>query len=163
MTDLPTLGRSRKPPNGRLAGIVVLLVLGALFLAYRLYSHRSSAPPPSPVTTVPSPPPTAAPGNPAPPAPVATIEDGGAAVAAPASGTAPAAGAGKASPADEELKKAGVKRLRVEVTGPLETAVVKEVGPEGGPRLVQVLVRSLVWWLSVPGDLRRGDLLELLY
>ncbi|MGZ3407508.1 MAG: M23 family metallopeptidase, partial [Polyangia bacterium] len=27
----------------------------------------------------------------------------------------------------------------------------------------QVLVRSLVWWLSVPGDLRRGDVLEALY
>jgi hypothetical protein len=56
-----------------------------------------------------------------------------------------------------------MKRLHVEVNGPLETAVVHEVGPEIGPRLVQVLVRSLVWWLSVPGDLRRGDVLEALY
>src|SRR2546421_102154 len=65
--------------------------------------------------------------------------------------------------ADAELEKAGLKRLRVEVNGPLETAVVAAVGPELGPRLVQVLVRSLVWWLSVPNDLRRGDLLEALY
>jgi murein DD-endopeptidase len=157
MTDLPTLGRSRKPPNGRLAGVVVLLLIGAAFLGYRLASHRAPAPTP---TTVPSPSPTPAPGNPAPPAPVATADDGGTAVtAAPSSGAA----AARSSPADEELKKAGVKRLRVEVNGPLETAVVKEVGPELGPRLVQVLVRSLVWWLSVPGDLRKGDLLEVLY
>jgi murein DD-endopeptidase len=161
MTDLPTLGRSRKPPNGRLAGIVVLLLVGAAFLGYRLYSHRNAAPPPAAPSTLPSPPPTPAPGNPPPPAPVATAEDGGAAVNALASGAA--ATPAKSSAADEELKKAGVKRLRVEVNGPLETAVVKEVGPELGPRLVQVLVRSLVWWLSVPGDLRRGDLLELLY
>jgi murein DD-endopeptidase MepM/ murein hydrolase activator NlpD len=56
-----------------------------------------------------------------------------------------------------------MKRVRVEVNGPLETSVVKEVGPELGPRLVQVLVRSLVWWLAVPVDLRRGDWLEALY
>jgi len=67
------------------------------------------------------------------------------------------------SAADEALQKSGMKRLRVEVNGPLETAVVQVVGPELGPRLVQVLVRSLVLWLSVPQDLRKGDLLEALY
>jgi murein DD-endopeptidase MepM/ murein hydrolase activator NlpD len=155
MTDLPTLGRSRKPPNGRVAGAVVLVAIVAAVVGYRMYSRRSA---PTLPPTVSAPPPTPVPGNPPPPAPPATSEDGGTAVAAP---TAPSARARSAG--DEELKKAGVKRLRVEVNGPLETAVVKEVGPEVGPRLVQVLVRSLVWWLSVPGDLRRGDLLEVLY
>ena len=92
-----------------------------------------------------------------PPAPVAAAgdDDGGTAATEPAKPLR--------SAADAELEKAGLKRLRVEVNGPLETAVVAAVGPELGPRLVQVLVRSLVWWLAVPNDLRRGDLLEALY
>jgi murein DD-endopeptidase MepM/ murein hydrolase activator NlpD len=94
------------------------------------------------------------------------------------SGTAPASGetvakaedAGTAAPpapvksvGEQELEKLGWKRLDVPVNGPLETAVVAKVGPELGPRLVQVLVRSLVWWLAVPQDLRRGDRLQALY
>jgi murein DD-endopeptidase len=164
MSEMPTLGRSRQPPTGRIVAAVIVVALLAGLVWLRLRAHRAAPRPAPPVTTVPSPPPTPAPGNPPPPAPVGTVtagEDGGAAAA-----TAPAAAARPAPPrsaADEELQKLGLKRLRVEVNGPLETAVVQVVGPELGPRLVQVLVRSLVWWLSVPQDLRRGDLLEALY
>jgi murein DD-endopeptidase MepM/ murein hydrolase activator NlpD len=49
------------------------------------------------------------------------------------------------------------------VNGPLETAVVGQIGATLGPRLTQVMVRTLVWWLSVPGDLVRGDVLEAIY
>jgi murein DD-endopeptidase len=82
---------------------------------------------------------------------------------APAAAAQPAPPSSAPGPRDEAPDRAGLKRLRVEVNGPLETAVVGEVGPTLGPRLVQVLVRTLVWWLSVPGDLVRGDLLEALY
>jgi murein DD-endopeptidase MepM/ murein hydrolase activator NlpD len=153
MSDLPTLGRSRQPPTGRIISLVVLVVLAVAFVAYRMRA-RHAVPAPAATATVPSPSPTPAPGNPAPPAPVATVEDGGVQAATPPP---------PRSPADEELQRAGVKRLLVDVNGPLETAVVQKVGPELGPRLVQVLVRSLVWWLSVPQDLRRGDRLEALY
>jgi murein DD-endopeptidase len=157
MSDMPTLGRSRKPPTGRIAttiAVVVLLIGLAIFALRTRHSTppappKPSAPPATPTTTPTTP--TTATGEATP-----ALDDGGAPPAAPA--TRPAHSA-----ADEELQKAGMKRLHVEVNGPLETAVVHEVGPEIGPRLVQVLVRSLVWWLSVPGDLRRGDVLEALY
>jgi murein DD-endopeptidase len=83
---------------------------------------------------------------------------------APAAAAAAPASTPAAAPADDAaLERAGLKRLRIEVSGPLETAVVREVGETLGPRLVQVIVRPLVWWLAVPGDLVRGDQLELLY
>lgn len=154
MSDMPTLGRSRKRPPGPTIVVVLVVALIAIFAGWKL--HKRAAPAPAPVATVPAPPPTPAPGNPPPPAPVAAAanDDGGTAALPPR----PARSA-----ADDELEKAGLKRVRVEVNGPLETAVVAAVGPELGPRLVQVLVRSLVWWLSVPNDLRRGDTLEALY
>jgi murein DD-endopeptidase len=155
MPDMPTLGRSRKRSAAPTVVVVAAVVLIALLAWWKL--HKRAAPPALP-PTVTSPRPTPAPGNPAPPAPVAAAtggEDGGLAASPP---TKPLRSA-----ADDELEKAGLKRLRVDVNGPLETAVVGAVGPELGPRLVQVLVRSLVWWLSVPTDLRRGDVLEALY
>src|SRR4051794_471775 len=157
MSEMPTLGRSRKRSARPAAVVVVLVILIALLAWWRF--HKKSGPAPVLPPTTPSPRPTPAPGNPAPPAPVAAannVDDGGTGAATPPSKPARSA-------ADEELEKAGLKRLRVDVNGPLETAVVGAVGPEVGPRLVQVLVRSLVWWLSVPADLRRGDVLEALY
>jgi murein DD-endopeptidase MepM/ murein hydrolase activator NlpD len=154
MPDMPTLGRSRQRPPGPTIVVVVVILLVIVIAWWKL--HKRSAPPASaPAAT--APPPTPAAGNPPPPAPVAAAanDDGGTAALPPK--PAPH------SAADEELAKAGLKRLHVEVNGPLETAVVGAVGPEVGPRLVQVLVRSLVWWLSVPNDLRRGDVLEALY
>ncbi|HEX9102521.1 MAG TPA: M23 family metallopeptidase [Polyangia bacterium] len=155
MPDMPTLGRSRKRPPGPTIVVVALVVLVAIIAWWKLHKRAASTPA-APVAATPSPPPSATPGNAPPSAPVAAAanEDGGAA----ALPSKPARSA-----ADEELEKAGLKRLHVEVNGPLETAVVGAVGPELGPRLVQVLVRSLVWWLAVPADLRRGDLLEALY
>src|SRR5438067_4485862 len=144
MSDMPTLGRSRKRPPGPTVAVVAVLLVVALFVWWKV-AHKKAAPPATPPTPVTAP------------------------IAAPPSGATPSAGNDDGgltaapqkplrSAADDELEKAGYKRLRVEVNGPLETAVVAVVGPELGPRLVQVLVRSLVWWLAVPADLRRGDL-----
>jgi murein DD-endopeptidase MepM/ murein hydrolase activator NlpD len=156
MPEMPTLGRSRKRPAGPAVFVAIAIALVAALVFWKL--HKRAAAPTASTATTPAPPPTPAPGNPPPPAPVAaaTVEDDGGVAAAPPPKPARSA-------ADEELEKAGLKRIRVDVNGPLETAVVTAVGPEMGPRLVQVLVRSLVWWLSVPNDLRRGDLLEALY
>jgi murein DD-endopeptidase MepM/ murein hydrolase activator NlpD len=64
---------------------------------------------------------------------------------------------------DELLERAGVKRLRATVDGPLETAVVAAVGRELGSPLTQMIVRALVWWIEVPADLRKGDRVEALF
>jgi murein DD-endopeptidase MepM/ murein hydrolase activator NlpD len=163
---MPTLGRSRKRPVApRVIATLVILVLAIVGWLY-LRGRR-----PTPTTT-----------------PVVTPVPGVAPVVPPSSGATPSIGAappgsgvaGAPRPADAgsaaaappapvksagelELEKLGWKRLDVTVNGPLETSVVAKVGPELGPRLVQVLVRSLVWWLSVPQDLRRGDRLQALY
>jgi murein DD-endopeptidase len=151
MSDMPTLGRSRKRPPGPTIAVVAVVLVIALIVSWRLTRKKAAPPPPTtPVTTTPpvAPPPSGA------TTPVAGNDDGGM-TAAPAKPLR--------SAADDELEKAGLKRLHVEVNGPLETAAVAVVGPELGPRLVQVLVRSLVWWLAVPADLRRGDVLDALY
>jgi murein DD-endopeptidase len=157
MADMPTLGRSRKRPPGPTIAIVTVVVLVALLVWWKL-GHKKPAPPPiTPVATAPVTPPSGASPATASGATANAGEDGGMGNAA----TTPSKPLRSA--ADDELAKAGLKRLQVEVNGPLETAVVGVVGPELGPRLVQVLVRSLVWWLAVPNDLRKGDLLEALY
>jgi murein DD-endopeptidase MepM/ murein hydrolase activator NlpD len=55
------------------------------------------------------------------------------------------------------------KHLSVVVDGPLERALVLQAGREVGPALAQVVTRALVWWISVPGDLRRNDKLDVIY
>jgi len=49
------------------------------------------------------------------------------------------------------------------VDGPLETSLVSVVGPTLGPSLTQVVTRTLVWWVDVPGGLQRGDTLDVLF
>src|SRR5262249_60831218 len=36
-------------------------------------------------------------------------------------------------------------------------------GRDVGAPLTQVVTRSLIWWVAVPGDLKRGDLIDVLY
>ena len=61
------------------------------------------------------------------------------------------------------LEKAGLKEVSVVVSGPLETAFVKQLGRPLGLPLTQVVVRSLVWWVEIPGDLRKGDTVDVLF
>ncbi len=95
----------------------------------------SSAPPP-PTTAAATPNPEAVPAQPA-PAPL--------------------------SPTVATAKKGGLQMLTTSIAGPLETAIVKETSRELGGPLTQVINRSLVWWLKVPGDLVKGDTLSALY
>ncbi|HLT31921.1 MAG TPA: M23 family metallopeptidase [Myxococcaceae bacterium] len=67
-------------------------------------------------------------------------------------------------PVEEVVPEAtGPRSFSVEVHGPLETAVIKGSDSEIGPALAQVINRALVWWMTVPRDLRAGDLLEVVY
>ncbi len=93
-------------------------------------------------------------------------------VAAVAAQSAPDAGSAAAiaaapvkteSPQDDLLQKSGLKFAAASINGPLETAIVDQVGNEVGPALTQVVTRALVWWIAVPGDLLRGDRIEILY
>jgi murein DD-endopeptidase len=67
-----------------------------------------------------------------------------------------------ATPADE-MSKAGIKHLHAVIEGPLEKAIIDAAGQELGAPLTQVVTRSLVWWMEVPGDFRKGDSLDVLY
>ncbi len=64
---------------------------------------------------------------------------------------------------EDPVKASGLARASVELSGPLETAIVAASDSEVGPALAQVVTRTLVWWVDVPGDLRRGDKLDILY
>jgi len=70
--------------------------------------------------------------------------------------TTPPAGAVPSSPG-------GLSHAAIRVEGPLETAVIAAAGASVGPALAQVVTRTLVWWVDVPGDIRRGDTLDILY
>jgi murein DD-endopeptidase MepM/ murein hydrolase activator NlpD len=65
-------------------------------------------------------------------------------------------------PPVDEVARAGMRYVRATVEGPLETAIVKQVGRELGEALTGVVTRTLVWWVRVPEDLRRGDVVEVL-
>ncbi|WP_235217049.1 M23 family metallopeptidase [Archangium violaceum] len=80
-----------------------------------------------------------------------------------AASAAPVAAAPVAAPPTDPLAAAGLSRATIRIDGPMETAVTAAAGPEVGPALAQVVTRTLVWWVDVPGDLRRGDTLDVLY
>src|SRR5712692_8768601 len=86
-----------------------------------------------------------------------------------ASNAVPAAAPPVAAPAvappvpPDPLKQAGLRRVSVALDGALETALVSTLGAELGKTLAQVISRTLVWWVSIPGGLRRGDRIEALF
>jgi murein DD-endopeptidase MepM/ murein hydrolase activator NlpD len=61
------------------------------------------------------------------------------------------------------LKRSGVRFVSVAIDGPLERALVTSTGRDLGQSLAQVITRTLVWWVPVPGGLRRGDRLDVLF
>jgi len=143
--------------------LIVCFGIAVSLVACRGGPPQATAPAPAPAPATgatPTVPPTA-PGSQ--PASLPAAASAPASASAPAAGSQPTPSSSTPEPRDEALARAGLKRLRVEVNGPLETAVVKEVGATLGPRLVQVMVRTIVWWLAVPADLVRGDLLEAVY
>src|SRR4051812_12859855 len=64
---------------------------------------------------------------------------------------------------DGALKKSGLKAATIRINGPLETAVIDATNHEIGPALTRVLTRTLVWWIEMPGDLKKSDVIDVLY
>lgn len=139
---------SRTDPRGRAVALVAALVLLAAVAAGGRYllGRRPAAAPVAPTTADRA----FEAGRPAPDA---------------ALPPAPSAAAAATSPPASPAAASGGHLLRVVVTvdGALERNVVQASGHEVGPALTQVLVRALVWWVSVPGELRPGDTIEALY
>lgn len=133
---MPVLGQPGRRKSGGVGWLLVLVV--AAGAGGYLWHRRHRAPPP--VSTVPV----------VAPAPV---------LSAPGSTVVPGLSAAPVPPPVQT----GPRHLSVHIDGALETALVGGAGTETGPALAQVVKRVLVWWVAVPGDLRRGDLLEVLY
>lgn len=150
--EMPTLG---KPTRSRLGSIVMFVVLTAVLAGAVLWFRGRHKEPP-----------------PAPPPPAVKLDASAAPVNAPSAGDEPppdggsAATAAKAEPAESAsnraLKAAGYRHVHAVVNGPLETAIVGAAGHDLGVPLTQVVVRTLVWWCEVPGDLRKGDVVDML-
>jgi murein DD-endopeptidase len=147
---MPTLGKQARASWTRWVVLgVVLLGAGGGYLW-----RRMSRPPAAPAMIAPAPT-TATTATSVTPTDAASAEKGAA---------APPVAAAPPKPAtDELLKKAGVRHVHVVIEGPLERALVTQVGREVGLPLAQVVVRALVWWVDVPGGLRKGDEVSLLF
>ncbi|MHA7631533.1 M23 family metallopeptidase [Corallococcus sp. M7] len=63
----------------------------------------------------------------------------------------------------DPVKAAGLERVSIRIEGPLETALVQASDATVGPALAQVVTRTLVWWVRVPGEILRGDTLDVLF
>jgi murein DD-endopeptidase MepM/ murein hydrolase activator NlpD len=119
--------------RGSARTLVVVMILVAAGLFFWWRHRNRPLPPPPPPPVVETPSPSPSPASPTP------------------------------APVEDALAGTGMKRLHAIVEGPLETSIVRQVGPEVGRPLTQVVVRTLVWWLTVPSDLRKGDTLDALY
>jgi len=146
--EMPTLGKPSRRKVGPLVAVSVVTVLLGAWLILR--GRHKPAPPPPPLAAAPAPVPAA-------PPPAVAATDGGEPAAATTEKGEPAETA-----ADAAARKAGYRRVHAVINGPLETALVQSAGRELGVPLTQVAVRTLVWWVEVPGDLRKGDTLDLL-
>jgi murein DD-endopeptidase len=131
---MPVLGVPTRRRSNRGWVVVLLLAVAAGGFLYR----RRKAPPPPPQVPVVAPAPVTLP---------------------PASTSAQAS----PTPATVPPPAAGPRFASVRIDGPLETALVGVAGADTGPALAQVVKRVLVWWMAVPGDLRRGDVLDVVY
>ena len=63
----------------------------------------------------------------------------------------------------DPLKQSGLQKVSLTLQGPLESALVESLGTDLGQTLAQVIGRTLVWWVPVPGGLMRGDRLDVLF
>lgn len=135
MRDMPLLGGPRRRSRrGLWIALLVLVVAGAV-VAWRMWPAKKSVgqEPPAVAAAPPASPPAASPDAAAPPPPL------------------------------DPLQAAGVRYLKAVVEGPLETAIVSQVGRDLGEPLTGVVTRTLVWWVQVPEDLRKGDTIEVLF
>ncbi len=135
MSDMPLLGRSPRRPRRRFLRIALVLAVLA-GAGYGIWRFLLSDDEPTEVAGAPD-----------------------ASAAAPAVATPPPT----PPPPVDPLAREGMRYVRATVSGPLETAFVAEVGRDVGEPLTQVVTRTLVWWVNIPDDLRRGDVVEVLF
>lgn len=134
MRDFPTLGEPRR--KSRTGTVLLLMLLGAgAASGLWWWKHRRTA-----AVQVPPPTPPSEMAKPLPAEPVRTTPS-----------------------VDEILRRSGVRFLSLSIDGPLERSLVEQTGREVGQALAQVVSRTMVWWINIPGDLRRGDRIELLF
>jgi murein DD-endopeptidase len=159
MSEMPTLGTTEKKSPLVPVALVACLVGTLSGTAWWLTHREAQAAVPEPVASTAdapvTPPPTAVE---APPAPInPTAAPAGPSPASPAIAAAPALAPPSPKPAS------GLQTLTATIAGPLESAIVSQVGKDVGQPLTQVVNRSLVWWVKVPGDLLKGDVLTAVY
>jgi murein DD-endopeptidase MepM/ murein hydrolase activator NlpD len=148
MAELPTLGAP--PKKSALPGIAVFaIVVGSVAGGVYWFSQRSV--PAEKVATAAIAQPVVEPATAAPPTAVVPAE-----LNAVVTGTAPVAAAAPSM-------KDGYKTFSATINGPVEKAIIGATNKEVGGALTQVVTRSLVWWVNVPGDLLKGDVLSGLY
>ena len=134
---MPVLGQ---PARRKSSGLGWVLFLGLAVAAGGYLWHQRHPPAAPPVAQVPV----------VAPAPVIT---------APGSTAVPGVAQAPVPPPVQT----GPRFLSVRIDGPVEAALVAGAGTDTGPALTQVVKRVLVWWIAVPADLRKGDLLEVVY
>jgi murein DD-endopeptidase len=152
--EMPTLG-SQEPKKSPLPQVALsALAVGLLVGGWFWWKNHSTAE--SPSTSASAAAPTAAEAPVAAPAPA---DPSNPVAAAPAVAAVPAS----PTPAAPAPDSHGLKSFNAVVNGPFEQAIVGAIGKEVGQPLTQVINRSLVWWMSVPGDLLKGDELQVVY
>jgi murein DD-endopeptidase MepM/ murein hydrolase activator NlpD len=192
MPKMPTLGpQPRRSGSGRVLTFLILGAIA--FGGYRWWNTQkgglTTAQPIAPISTAPTTTSTTAMGQAAPSTPALAPAQAPAVVAAPnqrAPATTVVASAPVQTPTAAPLlvpsqapapvgaapvgalpisavKPVGPRHISVSVDGPLEGAINMATSRETGPALTQVVTRVLVWWISVPGDLRRNDKLDIIY
>ncbi len=145
--EMPTLGAQPKKspiPGVVITAIVVGLAAGGVYWwKHRVTAEEAAAPMVADAVV-----------------PVPAVE--GAPVAA--APLAPAPTVGIVDPkVPVKLEANGLRSFKAEINGALEQAIVTAVGKELGQPLTQVVNRSLVWWMKVPGDLLKGDELQVVF
>ena len=160
MPEMPTLG---SPPKQSpivpvaITAVVVGLITGGIFWV----RNRDAEPSPAPATPAGAVPQVAEgtpPQDPNLAAVIPTTAPTAAAPSVPGANPVPVA-AVPVAPAE----KTGLRAFQVKINGPLESAIISSEGKEVGTPLTQVVNRSLVWWVRVPQDLVKGDLLSVVY
>ena len=147
--EMPKLGNA--PTKSPLPAVVVTaLIVGSVAGGLYWWKNRSAEPVPPPVAAAPTPTPPVA----VVPPPAGIPGQTGTPTSAPPPAVVP-------DPPKGDTR--GLKSFRVSIKGPLEGAVVGAAGKEVGQPLTQVINRSLVWWVAVPGDLLKGDELQVVY
>lgn len=165
MPKMPTLGPTpRRSASGR---VLTFLILGAVaFGGYRWWNgHKgglTTAQAIVPISVAPAPTASAPPSQVAPTSvsPVAVaVTPTAAPLLVPAPAALPPVGAVPIS----AVKPQGPRHISISVDGPLEAGIVAATGKETGQALTQVVTRVLVWWITIPGDLRRNDKLDIIF